>query len=62
MIQNKNPLLTRKEAAAFLGINERTLANWACTHRYNLPIVKIGRLSKYLKSDLETFIKLGTVK
>lgn len=49
-------LLTRREAAEFLGIKENTLAVWACTQRYDLPYVKIGRLIKYRRTDLEQFI------
>jgi excisionase family DNA binding protein len=56
---NQDPLLSRKEAAAYLGINERTLANWKCAKRYQLPTVKIGRLVKYRQSDLDLFIKRG---
>jgi len=44
---NINQLLTRKQAAEFLGVREATLAHWKCTGRYNLPAVKIGRLVKY---------------
>ena len=50
------PLLSRKEAAKYLGISEQTLAIWKCTKRYDLPFVKIGRLIKYRKSDLDGFI------
>jgi len=49
-------LLTRREAALYLGISEQTLAIWKCTGRYQLPFVKIGRLVKYRKSDLDAFI------
>lgn len=49
-------LLNRKEAASYLGITDGTLAVWACTGRYNLPFVKVGRLVKYRKSDLDAFI------
>lgn len=49
-------LLTRREAANFLGIRENTLAVWACTRRYPLPVVKVGRLAKYRLSDLQHFI------
>ncbi len=51
-----NVLLTRREAASYLGVSEQTLAIWKCTHRYNLPCVKIGRLVKYRLSDLDAFI------
>lgn len=49
-------LLSRKEAAAYLGVAEQTLAIWKCTKRYDLPYVKIGKLVKYKKSDLDAFI------
>ena len=55
-------LLSRKEAAEFLGISSETLAVWACTKRYNLPYVKIGRLAKYKMSDLIEFINQNTIK
>jgi predicted site-specific integrase-resolvase len=58
---NINQLLTRKQAAEFLGVREATLAHWKCTGRYNLPAVKIGRLVKYRVSDLEQFIKDGVI-
>lgn len=50
-------LLTRREAAAYLGITEGTLAVWNCTKRYPIPYVKIGRLAKYRMADLNAFIE-----
>lgn len=52
----RSELLSRKEAAAYLGVAEQTLAIWKCTKRYDLPYVKIGKLVKYKKSDLDAFI------
>lgn len=49
-------LLTRREAAAYLGVAEQTLAVWKCTGRRSLPFVKIGRLVRYRKADLDAFI------
>lgn len=54
-------LLTRKEAAKLLGVKEMTLAIWKTNNRYNLPVVKVGRLAKYRYSDLMAFIEKGTV-
>jgi len=51
-----NPLLTRKQAANFLGCKENTLAVWATNKRYDLPFYKIGRLVKYKLDDLENFV------
>lgn len=59
--RNENNLLTRKEAADFLGCNEITLATWKSTNRYNLPVVKVGRLAKYRYNDLLKFIDRRTV-
>ncbi len=52
----RSELLSRREAAAYLGVAEQTLAIWKCTKRYALPFVKIGKLVKYRKSDLDAFI------
>ena len=49
-------LLNGHEAAAFLGITYHTLAVWKSTKRHNVPYVKIGRLVKYRRTDLERFI------
>jgi hypothetical protein len=64
MIQNAIALphlVSRAEAARFLGICSQTLAVWACTGRYNLPMVKIGRCVKYRQSDLDNFITRNVV-
>lgn len=56
----KECLLTRKQAAEFLGVKEHTLAVWACNKRYTLPYVKVGRLVKYRYSDLLAFVNHRT--
>ena len=50
-------LMTRKEAAAYLGIKEQTLALWAHAHRYDLPYYKIGSTARYRLEDLNRFIE-----
>jgi excisionase family DNA binding protein len=55
-------LINHKQAAEYLGVTPATLAIWACTKSYNLPFVKIGRLVKYRKSDLEAFIDERSIK
>lgn len=50
-------LLTRVEAAKYLGISPITLANWVSTKRQVVPCVKIGRLVRYRLSDLEAFVE-----
>lgn len=55
-----DPLRSRREAAGYLGVAPQTLAVWACTNRYALPLVKIGRHVKYRQSDLDAFIERNT--
>ncbi|WP_295899461.1 helix-turn-helix domain-containing protein [uncultured Vibrio sp.] len=49
--------MTRKVAAEYLGVTEGTLAVWACTGRYQLPFVKVGRKVYYMLTDLDAFIE-----
>lgn len=58
---NKERLLTRKEAADYLGVKEITLAIWKSTQRYPIPVVKVGRLAKYRYGDLIEFVERRTV-
>jgi excisionase family DNA binding protein len=57
----KTRLMTRKEAAEYLGVESATLDNWATTKRYKLKFYKVGRLCKYRVEDLEEFIASRTV-
>lgn len=61
MTVENDKLLTRPEAAKYLGIKPQTLSVWACTKRYPLPFVKVGRSVRYRVSDLEKFIQARTV-
>ena len=53
-------LLSANEAAEILGVHASTLATWRCIHTYQLPYVKVGRLVKYRRSDVEAFIDSRT--
>jgi excisionase family DNA binding protein len=57
----QSQLLTRKEAAKYIGVEPETLQNWACTKRYNLTYIKVGRLVKYRQADLDAFLSKRTV-
>lgn len=50
-------LVSRPAAATYLGVQPHTLATWASTKRYALPYVKVGRLVKYRRADLDAFIQ-----
>ncbi|WP_310607775.1 helix-turn-helix domain-containing protein [Buttiauxella brennerae] len=48
---------TRPEAAEYIGIAARTLANWHCTGRVKIPFYKVGRKKTlYLQSDLDAYL------
>ena len=52
-----NELLTNEQAAAYLGVSPQTLCVWRSVGRYNLPFLKIGRLVRYRKSDLDDWLE-----
>ena len=56
ILTNSEQLLSSKQSAELLGVKTETLTHWRCVGRYDLPYIKIGRLVKYKKSDLENFI------
>lgn len=41
----------------YLGVQVATLCNWATTKRYDLPYIKVGRLVRYYRSDLDRFLR-----
>lgn len=54
--------LTRRAASEYLTerglkIKPETLARWTSTGRYNLPLIKIGRIIRYDRADLDTLIE-----
>jgi len=59
--QNTSDLLNVDEAADFLGITSHTLDVWRCTKRHLIPYLKVGRLVKYRKSDLEIWLASRTI-
>lgn len=50
-------IYTRAEAATYLGVKVSTLAVWSCTGRYDLPMIKVGRLARYRKADLDRWLE-----
>ncbi|EOV6171759.1 MULTISPECIES: helix-turn-helix domain-containing protein [Klebsiella pneumoniae complex] len=48
---------TRPEAADYIGVTARTMANWHSTGRVKIPFYKVGRKKTiYLKSDLDAYL------
>jgi excisionase family DNA binding protein len=50
-------ILTRREAADYLGFKYNTLAVWSWNRRYDLKTIKVGRSIRYRKSDLDEFLR-----
>jgi excisionase family DNA binding protein len=53
-------LLSRREAAAYIGVAEQTLAIWASTGRYHLPYIRVGRKAMYRREDLDAWLESRT--
>ena len=55
-----DPLLSPPEAAAYIGVSENTLSVWRCVGRYAIPFIKVGRLVRYRRSDLDAWLESRT--
>ena len=54
-------LLTDQQTADALAVSTGTLANWRCSRLEGPPFIKLGRLVRYRKSDLEEWLTARTV-
>lgn len=54
-------LLTAAQVSDLLGVSVSTLAIWRCTRRYPLPYIKVGRLVRYRRTDIDEFLKRQTI-
>ena len=61
-MDGETALLTRDQAAKYLGIKPGTLACWVSTRRYALPFVRVGSRVRYRRSDLDAFLAARTVR
>lgn len=57
----RSDLLNTEQAATYLGVTMRTLEVWRCTKRQAIPYIKVGRLVKYRKTDLDIWLARQTV-
>lgn len=60
MTDTSNTLMTPDNAAAYLAINKRQLQLDRVTKR-QIPFIKIGRLVRYRKADLDAYITAQTI-
>lgn len=61
MLQTNTDLLSTQQASEYLGVTISTLEVWRCTKRYNIPFIKVGRLVKYRKTALDSFLESRTI-
>lgn len=54
---NSSDVLTREEAAAYLNIAPKTLANWASNGKVQIPYSKLGKLVRYRIADLDMYLE-----
>ena len=57
----QNELLEEKQAAEILDVKPGTMSVWRCTKRYKIPFIKVGRLVRYRRSDLEAWLESRTL-
>lgn len=50
-------LLTTEQTGALLNISPGTLTIWRCKNTYPLAYIRVGRLIRYLESDVLRFIE-----
>lgn len=49
ILSEQHEKMNREDAAAYIGVEAQTLANWASTGKVRIPFLKIGRKVIYLK-------------
>lgn len=57
----KPELLANDHAAEYLGVKPHTLEIWRASGRYRIPFVKVGRLVKYRRADLDAWLQSRTI-
>lgn len=55
-VADREQLLTREEAAAFLKVPPQTLADWASRGSPAIPYFRVGRLARYRVGDLLDYL------
>ena len=61
ILPQNTELLSSHQASIYIGVSPSTMEVWRCTKRYQIPFIKIGRLVRYRKSELDSFLDQQTV-
>ena len=59
--KNRGKKFTRKEAAAYVGVQTCTLAAWASRGHPQLPYHRVGGKSFYFQADCDDLIENGRI-
>lgn len=62
ILNTQSNLFDTEQAAAHIGVTASTLTVWRCVKRYDIPYIKVGRLVKYRKIDLDAWLEAQTVR
>ncbi len=57
----KPELFDTAPAAEYIDVQPHTLEVWRSTGRHKIPFVKVGRLVKYRRTDLDAWLQSRTV-
>jgi len=57
----QSDLLDTTQAAAYIGVTPRTLEVWRAVRRHAIPYIKVGRLVKYRRADLDRWLVSRTI-
>lgn len=58
LYENEDKWIGIEEAANYLDVNKDTIRNWIKKNK-GIPAHKIGKLWKFKKSELDTWVKSG---
>jgi hypothetical protein len=61
IVNGEYDLLSPKQVEIEYGIPVGTQAVWRCTKRYAIPYIKLGRLVRYNRRDIELWLKSRTI-
>lgn len=62
IINQDDRLFTPQEAAEYLGLSIQTLAGYRCKKSRNIPYIKMGKVIRYKKSDLDDHLESCTIR
>lgn len=58
---NEQEIMTEKQAAKYLGFSKQSLTNWRCKCCGPAYLKLHGKTIRYLREDLDAFLKSGRV-